>query len=103
MLALSRFVQRHKLAVAVFWLAVLSAGAVASAKLSGRLSAQFALPGAASYQPGGSGRAGPGVRGGRAPAWAARHWLGQHGGPRVCGQRRADQLRPGVHPVRAWK
>ena len=31
MLALSGFVLRHKLAVAVFWLAVLAAGAVASA------------------------------------------------------------------------
>jgi RND superfamily putative drug exporter len=50
MLAVSRFVLRHKLAVAVFWLVVLAAGGVASAKLSGRLSAQFALPGAASYQ-----------------------------------------------------
>jgi putative drug exporter of the RND superfamily len=50
MLAVSRFVLRHKLAVVVFWLAVLVAGGVASAKLSSRLSAQFALPGAASYQ-----------------------------------------------------
>ena len=50
MLAVSRFVLRHKLAVAVFWLVVLAAGGAASAKLSGRLSAQFALPGAASYQ-----------------------------------------------------
>jgi RND superfamily putative drug exporter len=48
--AVSRFVLRHKLGVAVFWLAVLAAGAVTSAKLSSRLSAQFALPGAASYQ-----------------------------------------------------
>ena len=50
MLAVSRFVLRHKLAVAVFWLAVLAAGAAASANLAGRLSAQFALPGAAGYQ-----------------------------------------------------
>jgi putative drug exporter of the RND superfamily len=50
MAALSRFLLRHKLAVALFWLAVLAAGAVASAKLSSRLSAQFALPGAASYE-----------------------------------------------------
>ena len=50
MLAVSRFVLRHKLAVAVFWLVVLAAGGAASAKLSGRLSAQFALPGAPSYQ-----------------------------------------------------
>jgi RND superfamily putative drug exporter len=50
MLAISRFVLRHKGAVAVFWLAVLVAGGAASAKLSSRLSPQFALPGAASYQ-----------------------------------------------------
>src|SRR5690348_8636149 len=50
MLAVARFVLCHKLAVAVFWLVVLAAGGAASAKLSGRLSAQFALPGAASYQ-----------------------------------------------------
>lgn len=50
MLALSRFVLRHKPAVVMFWLVVLSVGAVASAKLSSRLSAQFALPGAASYR-----------------------------------------------------
>ena len=50
MLAVSRFVLRHKLAVAVFWLVVLAAGGAASAKLSGRLSGQFALPGAAGYQ-----------------------------------------------------
>jgi RND superfamily putative drug exporter len=52
MLAISRFVLRHKGAVVVFWLAVLVAGGAASAKLSGRLSPQFALPGAASYQAG---------------------------------------------------
>ena len=50
MAGLSRFVLRHKLVVALFWLAVLAVGAVASARLSGRLSGQFALPGAASYQ-----------------------------------------------------
>jgi RND superfamily putative drug exporter len=50
MLALSRFVLAHKLAVVLFWLAVLAAGGVASAKLGSRLSAQIALPGAASYQ-----------------------------------------------------
>src|SRR5215470_17496059 len=50
MLAISRFVLRHKGAVVVFWLAVLVAGGAASAKLSSRLSPQFALPGAASYQ-----------------------------------------------------
>jgi putative drug exporter of the RND superfamily len=47
---MSRFVLRHKGAVVVFWLAVLVAGGAASAKLSSRLSPQFALPGAASYQ-----------------------------------------------------
>jgi hypothetical protein len=51
MLAVSRFVLRHKLAVVIFWLVVLAAGGAAAAKLPGRLSAQFALPGAASYQP----------------------------------------------------
>ena len=50
MLAVSRFVLRHKLAVVGFWLAVLVVGGFASAKLSSRLSGQFALPGAASYQ-----------------------------------------------------
>jgi hypothetical protein len=50
MLAVSRFVLRHKLAVVIFWLVVLAAGGAASAKLPGRLSAQFALPGAAEYQ-----------------------------------------------------
>jgi uncharacterized membrane protein YdfJ with MMPL/SSD domain len=50
MLALSRFVLRHKLAVVMFWLAVLVVGGFASAKLSGRLSGQFALPGTASYK-----------------------------------------------------
>jgi putative drug exporter of the RND superfamily len=50
MLAVSRFVLRYKLAVAAFWIAVLAAGALASAHLSGRLSGQFALPSAASYQ-----------------------------------------------------
>jgi RND superfamily putative drug exporter len=50
MLAISRFVLHHKIAVVVFWLAVLVAGGSASAHLSSRLSPQFALPGAASYQ-----------------------------------------------------
>ena len=50
MLAISRFVLRHRAAVAVFWLVMLAAGAVASAKLSGRLSGQFAIPGAPGYQ-----------------------------------------------------
>ncbi len=50
MLAVSRFVLRHKLAVVLFWLIVLAAGIFASARLSSRLSGQFALPGAPSYQ-----------------------------------------------------
>ena len=50
MAGLSRFVLRHKRVVVLFWMAVLAVGVVASARLSGRLSAQFALPGAASYQ-----------------------------------------------------
>jgi putative drug exporter of the RND superfamily len=50
MLAVSRFVLRHKLAVVVFWLVVLVVGGFASAKLSSRLSGQFALPGATSFQ-----------------------------------------------------
>jgi putative drug exporter of the RND superfamily len=50
MLAMSRFVLRHKGAVTVFWLVILVAGGAASAKLSSRLSPSFALPGAASYQ-----------------------------------------------------
>jgi uncharacterized membrane protein YdfJ with MMPL/SSD domain len=52
MLAIARFVLRHKGAVVVFWLAVLVAGGAASAKLSSRLSPQFGLPSAASYQAG---------------------------------------------------
>ena len=50
MLAVSRFVLRHKLVVVGFWAAVLAAGVLASAHLSARLSGQFALPSAASYQ-----------------------------------------------------
>jgi len=50
MLVISRFVLRHKGVVVLFWLAVLVAGGAASAKLSSRLSPQFALPSAASYQ-----------------------------------------------------
>src|SRR6516225_5140571 len=50
MLAISRFVLRHKGVVVMFWLAVLVAGGAASARLSSRLSPQFALPSAASYQ-----------------------------------------------------
>jgi putative drug exporter of the RND superfamily len=50
MLAVSRFVLRHKLAIVVFWIAVLTAGVFASAHLSSRLSGQFALPSAASFR-----------------------------------------------------
>lgn len=50
MLGLSRFVLRHKLVVAGFWLLLLLAGLAASGKLSTRLSGQFAITGAASYQ-----------------------------------------------------
>jgi RND superfamily putative drug exporter len=50
MLAVSRFVLRHKLAVVAFWIAVLAAGVPASAHLSGRLSGQFALPSAPAYR-----------------------------------------------------
>jgi RND superfamily putative drug exporter len=50
MLAVSRFVLRHKLAVVAFWAAVLAAGVFASAHLSSRLSGQFALPGAPSWR-----------------------------------------------------
>jgi putative drug exporter of the RND superfamily len=50
MSAVSRFVLRHKRVVVVFWLVVLVAGGAASARLAGRLSGQFPLPGTMSYQ-----------------------------------------------------
>jgi RND superfamily putative drug exporter len=50
MLAISRFVLRHKLAVVLFWLAALVAGAAAASGLGARLSQQVTLPGAAGYQ-----------------------------------------------------
>ena len=50
MLAVSRFVLRHKLAVVPFWIVVLAGGVFASSHLSGRLSGQFALPSAPSYK-----------------------------------------------------
>jgi RND superfamily putative drug exporter len=50
MRAVSRFVLRHKRMVAAFWLMVLVAGGAASARLAGRLSAQFPLPGTVSYR-----------------------------------------------------
>jgi putative drug exporter of the RND superfamily len=50
MLQVSRLVLRHKLLVTGFWLAVLAASVVASARLSSRLSQQVTIPGAAGYQ-----------------------------------------------------
>jgi len=50
MLAVSRFVLRHKLLVVGFWLAMMAAGVVASAQLSARLSQQVTIPGAPGYQ-----------------------------------------------------
>lgn len=50
MLAVSRFVLRHKLCVVAFWLVVLAAGVAASSGLGGRLSQDVSLPGVASYQ-----------------------------------------------------
>jgi RND superfamily putative drug exporter len=50
MLAISRFVLGHKLAVVAFWIVVLAAGLVASGHLSSRLSGQFAMPTAPSYR-----------------------------------------------------
>ena len=50
MLAVSRFVLRHKLAVVAFWIVVLAGGVFASSHLRGRLSGQFALPSAPSYK-----------------------------------------------------
>jgi RND superfamily putative drug exporter len=50
MRAVSGFVLGHKRVVAVFWLVVLVAGGMASARLASRLSAQFPLPGTVSYQ-----------------------------------------------------
>src|SRR5215470_10261422 len=50
MLAVSRFVLRHKLAVVAFWVAALAVGVIASARLSGHLSGQFAMPSAPSYR-----------------------------------------------------
>jgi putative drug exporter of the RND superfamily len=46
----SSFVLRHKLLVALFWLAVLLPGAMATRHVAGRLSQQFALPGQKAYQ-----------------------------------------------------
>ena len=47
---LSRFVLRHRLSVGLFWLVVLAVGMVASGKVGGRLSTEFSLPGAKSYE-----------------------------------------------------
>jgi uncharacterized membrane protein YdfJ with MMPL/SSD domain len=46
---LSNFVLRHRLAVGLFWLAVLVVGMGSAGKVSGRLSTDFSLPGAKSY------------------------------------------------------
>jgi putative drug exporter of the RND superfamily len=47
---LSNFVLRHRLTVGLLWLAVLAAGMVASGKVGDRLSTDFSLPGASSYE-----------------------------------------------------
>jgi putative drug exporter of the RND superfamily len=47
---LSRFLLRHRLAVGLFWLAVLVVGMASAGSVSGRLSTDFALPGAKSYE-----------------------------------------------------
>jgi uncharacterized membrane protein YdfJ with MMPL/SSD domain len=49
MLTESGHVLRHKLAVVMFWLAVLVLGGFVSSKLSSQLSGQFATCGASSY------------------------------------------------------
>lgn len=50
MTTLSSFVLRHKLLVALFWLAVFVAGMAASGSLSGRLSQDFSYPGREGYE-----------------------------------------------------
>jgi RND superfamily putative drug exporter len=47
---LSRFVLRHRLAVGLFWLVALAVGMVAAGKVPDRLSTEFSLPGARSYE-----------------------------------------------------
>src|SRR5919198_519047 len=47
---LSRFLLRYRLAVGLFWLAVLVVGMASAGSVSGRLSTDFALPGAKSYE-----------------------------------------------------
>jgi putative drug exporter of the RND superfamily len=47
---LSRFLLRHRLAVGLGWLAVLVAGMATAGMVSGRLSTDFSLPGAKSYE-----------------------------------------------------
>jgi len=47
---LSRFVLRHRLAVGLFWLVVLVVGMGAAGKVPDRLSTEFSLPGAKSYE-----------------------------------------------------
>jgi putative drug exporter of the RND superfamily len=47
---LSRFLLRHRLAVGLLWLAVLAVGVATAGTVSGRLSTDFSLPGAKSYE-----------------------------------------------------
>jgi RND superfamily putative drug exporter len=47
---LSRFLLRHRLGVGPLWLVVLVVGIAVSGSVSGRLSTDFSLPGASSYQ-----------------------------------------------------
>jgi RND superfamily putative drug exporter len=46
----SRFLLRHRLAVGLFWLTVLIVGIASAGKVSGRLTTDFSLPGAKSYE-----------------------------------------------------
>jgi putative drug exporter of the RND superfamily len=47
---LSRFLLRHRLGVGLCWLAVLAVGVATAGSVSGRLSTDFSLPGAKSYE-----------------------------------------------------
>jgi RND superfamily putative drug exporter len=47
---LSRFLLRHRLAVGLFWLAVLVVGMASAGTVPGRLATDFSLPGARSYE-----------------------------------------------------
>lgn len=50
MLRLSRFVLRHKVAVVLFWLAVLVVGGAASSRVPDRLARDFSFPGQPGYE-----------------------------------------------------